>query len=193
MDDFSIHDTILYPLTYDDLVLMARNINPVSDRTLRGELEELLKSKVEDCLYLFDEHEDEIYEAAFPDNTLKQDESYPPKIVEKLAQDIYNLLLEHGIWQDVCIYYNGKRMSTSDGKEFRYNGEPFIEEGLDPRDYFEYVRNPHVLSMSFEGPVYEILNGYHGASIESEFSKLLERYGLYYELGDAWNLTCCPG
>lgn len=192
MDHFNIHDTILYPLTYDDLVLMAQNINPASGATLRGELEELLKSKAEECLELFDEYQDEIYEAAFPDDRLERDKNYPVDVVDRLAYDIYCLLLRHGIWQDVCIYYNDKRLSSDDGNEFRYNGIPFIKEEINPRDYFEYVRNPHVLSMSFEGPFYRILNGYHDGDVEAEFSKLLNQYGLYYELGDAWNLTCCP-
>jgi len=87
-------------------------------------------------------------------------------------------------------------MGTSgmvDGKEvFRYNGEPFIEEGYDPRNYFEYVAKNHILSMSFEGDLYSILNAYTPGwtKLEAEFQKIFEKHGCYYEMGHAWNLTC---
>lgn len=114
---------------------------------------------------------------------------------ENLANEIYNLLREYDIWVDTAIYYNGKCMSTQyrdeEGKEhFRYNDEPFITED-DPRKYFEYVANPHILSMSFESELYDILNYGSCPSILKKFDKILEKYGVYYELGDAWNLSCC--
>ena len=45
--------------------------------------------------------------------------------------------------------------------------------------------------MSFEGPLYEVLNGYGSSHLEEEFVKIFDKYGLYYELGNAWNLTAC--
>lgn len=112
--------------------------------------------------------------------------------LECLAKDIYDWLVKHHMWVDACIYYDGKRMSTNkkegDRTVFRYNGEPFIEEA-DPRDYFDYVANPHILSMSFEGSLYELIN-YKYDGIKKEFLKIFEKHSIYYELGNAWNLTC---
>jgi hypothetical protein len=114
---------------------------------------------------------------------------------EALAKEIYNFLLENDLWSDVCIYFNGICWSTNDRKceHFRYGGEPFVFED-DPRRCFEYVRDPNILTMSFEGPFYEVLNGdYRGDyELENKFRKILEKYGLYYEQGDAWNLSCYP-
>ena len=59
---------------------------------------------------------------------------------------------------------------------------------MDPRDYLQYVREPNILSMSFEGPLYQILNCHDMFALQNLFSK----YGLYYELGDAWNLSAYP-
>lgn len=42
--------------------------------------------------------------------------------------------------------------------------------------------------MSFEGPFYHAMN-YDGGAILEKFDDLLHEYGLYYELGDAWNLS----
>lgn len=198
-NEFCLHDNILLPVTYDDLILMAQNINPASGVTLRDEFKKLLKERVEDALEDFDAHIDEMYEAAFPDERgeLQNAPGWDSERLEALAHEIYQWLRDHDMWIDVCIYYDGKRMCTDvkdDNGEwvFRYNGEPFIEEDVDPRDYFEYVADPHIISMSFEGALYEVLNGYCAGwtKLEAEFSELLSKHGLYYELGHAWNLSC---
>lgn len=63
-------------------------------------------------------------------------------------------------------------------------------EDKDPCDYFEYA-NPDTLSMSFEGSLNHVLNGYTRGwvKLEEQFGKLFEKYGLYYEMGHAWNLS----
>lgn len=84
--------------------------------------------------------------------------------IENLAKEIREFLLEHGLWQDVDIYFNGKRFTQHDpvtGKYYYNDREHLIEEeNQDPRTYFEYVNPDHILSMSFEGPVCEML--YYG-------------------------------
>lgn len=115
------------------------------------------------------------------------------KKTENLAKEIHSFLVKHELWVDVCIYFNGKRWSTANKNytEFCYNENRYFESEANPRDYFEYVRQPeNILSMSFEGGLYDILNGYYGFKLEAEFQKIFEKYGLYYELGNAWNLTC---
>ena len=101
--------------------------------------------------------------------------------IENLAKEIREFLLEHGLWQDVDIYFNGKRFTQHDpvtGKYYYNDREHLIEEeNQDPRTYFEYVNPDHILSMSFEGPVCEML--YYGIlpSVRREFDKIFERYG----------------
>lgn len=116
------------------------------------------------------------------------------KQTEQLATEIFNWLVDNELWVDVCIYFNGKRWSTHDAelKEFCYNERRYFEDEAEPKNYFEYVREPNILSMSFEGVLYDVLNGYvYGwVKLEEEFSKILDKYGLYYELGNAWNLSC---
>ena len=187
-NEFCLHDNILLPVTYDSLVLMAQNINPARGVTLRDEFKKLLKERVEDALDDFDAHIDEIYEAAFPDERgeLENAPGWDSERLEALAREIYQWLSDNALWLDVCIYYDGKRMG------YKHDSYFVVEENCDPRDYFEYVAEPHVLSMAFEGPFYEVLNGYRrdSAKLEEEFSALLRKHGLYYELGNAWNLSC---
>lgn len=114
--------------------------------------------------------------------------------MEMLAKEIYDFCVENDLWGDNIIYFNGKAWATFsewggvDGKKI---GEDLYEyEDKDPRDYFEYA-NPDTLSMSFEGPLNHVLNGYvwGWTRLEEEFRKLFEKYGYYYEMGYAWSLS----
>lgn len=116
------------------------------------------------------------------------------KKTEQLATEIFNWLNDKEMWMDVTIYFNGKCWSTSneDNTEFCYNERRYFEYEADPKNYFEYVREPNILSMAFEGALYEVLNGYsYGwVKLEEELKNIFEKYGLYFELGNAWNLSC---
>lgn len=117
-----------------------------------------------------------------------------PEKIEELAKEIFQWLNEKEMWVDVHIYFNGKCWSTNnkDSTEFCYNEYRYFEYESNPKTYFEYVREPNILSMSFEGYLYDVLNGYaYGWGKQTEeFKEIFEKYGLYYELGHAWNLTC---
>lgn len=112
---------------------------------------------------------------------------------EQLATEIFNWLVDHEMWVDVHIYFNGKCWSTNNEylTEFCYNERRYFEYESNPETYFDYVRKHNILSMSFEGDLYDILNAYcHGwVMLEAEFQAIFEKYGLYYELGNAWNLS----
>lgn len=113
---------------------------------------------------------------------------------EQLATEIFKWLVEHELWVDTQIYFNGKCWSTSNKNhtEFCYNENRYFEYEAEPMDYFEYVREPNILSMSFEGNLYNVLNGYISGwvELEEEFRNIFDKYGLFFELGNAWNLTC---
>ena len=116
------------------------------------------------------------------------------KAIEQLATEVFNWLVDKEMWVDTVIYFNGKCWSTNnkDCTEFCYNERKYFEYEADPRNHFDYVREPNILSMSFEGDLYDVLNGYSYGWVknEEEFRKIFERYGLYFELGNAWNLSC---
>ena len=113
-----------------------------------------------------------------------------------LALDIYKWCKKNHLWGDNIIYFNGKAWASFDewhGEQGKQIDEDLYEyKNRNPLDYFEYA-NPKTLSMSFEGPLYEVLNAYcYGwVKLEDEFLKLFEKYGYYYELGNAWNLSAC--
>lgn len=98
------------------------------------------------------------------------------------------------VWySDIKIYFNDKSFSTYDSvtrKSYYNDRNHFITiENDDPNDYFKYA-NSDTISMSFEGPFYEIINNFDSSPFLKQFDSLLKEYGLYYELGNAWNLSC---
>lgn len=105
---------------------------------------------------------------------------------ESLAKSIRKWLLQNEMWFDTVIYFNDKAYSSDDGEKL------VVHENEDPSDHFEYVNPDHILSMSFEGPLYAVMNGYCNGCIRltNEFERILDRFGVYYELGNSWNLTC---
>lgn len=113
--------------------------------------------------------------------------------IEIMAKEIRAFLLKYDMWIDTTIYFNGKAFSTDDRKGRFYYNDPehlIVLENVDPKNYFDYV-GP-ILSMSFEGDFYDVMNGYYGQygiKIENEFHELLRKYGCYCELGNAWNLS----
>lgn len=113
---------------------------------------------------------------------------------EALAKDIYNWCIEHELWDDNTIYFNGKAWSNlptwgiDEGKKI--DEELYAYENRNPRHFFEYA-NPDTLSMSFEGGLNHVLNDYNDNCLPliEEFKELFHKYGLYYELGHSWNLS----
>ena len=113
--------------------------------------------------------------------------------IEKLAYEIRNFLLKRGMWIDTTIYFNGKAISTSDGNgHYAYNDPTklFVLENQDPKRYCEYAGG--VLSMTFEGDFYAVMNYGYRPKVLDEFWDLLGKYGLHYELGHAWSLSVYP-
>lgn len=111
--------------------------------------------------------------------------------IEKLAVEIRQFLIEHGLWEDVDIYFNGKSFTTYDEetKKYYYNDPEhlIVLEDEDPNEYFSYAAEDHILSMTFTGPLYNWMKRPQGLD---KFNQIFTKYGLYYELGDSWNLSC---
>jgi hypothetical protein len=45
--------------------------------------------------------------------------------------------------------------------------------------------------MSFEGGLYDCIN-YGNGGVYDKLQNIFDNYGLYFELGNAWNLTAYP-
>lgn len=105
---------------------------------------------------------------------------------EQLANDIIKFLKKNDLDTDVTLMYNGKRVFADTGD---------VEDIVSAGDYVEYF-NDDTITMTFEGNLYELLNGYWDNEFNDtyqkmydDFGKIFEKYGLYYELGYAWSLA----
>lgn len=104
--------------------------------------------------------------------------------IEKMAYEIQKLCIKKG-WGDTIIYFNNKRIFAD---YYKHTNEE-VEENVNPHDYFEYAAYDHILSMSFEGGLYDyIYNNIDAPAL----SKVFEKYGVYFELGNQWNLSVFP-
>lgn len=114
--------------------------------------------------------------------------------MEELARDIYNWCKKKDVWTDCIIYFNGKAW----GSNASWGWERGIKIGEDlyeyaernPFDFVEYA-NTETITMTFEGGLYYILNGYIDGwvKLSEEFHALFEKYGLYAEMGYSWSLA----
>lgn len=107
--------------------------------------------------------------------------------LQELAYKIAQLLDEYGCSQDVAIYFDGKRLSTFADLDKNY-GKWVLQEGYYGSTYTKYA-NDDTITMTFEGPFYEVVNYGLFPELLDRFVDLIESYGYYYEPGDAWNLA----
>lgn len=117
-------------------------------------------------------------------------------MIEEFGNKVVEICKTHG-YGDTSVYFNGKRYSIGCGElvvdddgDFHYENVPVtLKENCHPEDYFDYYNENHILSMSFEGPLYDLLNYGSGSRVlETVFAE----YGVYYELGNSWNLSVYP-
>lgn len=110
--------------------------------------------------------------------------------IEEFANEIIAFLNKYELASYVNIYYNGKVMRSRGRWDDDYNYVPnwVAEDDVDPHDYFEWAAYNHILSMSFEGDLYDVIN-HRGGALLNTFNMIFNKYDLYYELGNAWNLT----
>ena len=114
--------------------------------------------------------------------------------IEQLANEVMDWLIRNELSMDVCIYYNNQKMQHKYHFDKDYNivnDGVIVEKDADPHQITQWAAHDHILTMTFEGGLYSLLN-YNGGKLEIEFENLFNKYGLYYEFGEAWNLTCYP-
>lgn len=113
---------------------------------------------------------------------------------ERCAREIIDWLISHEMWIDTCIYVEGKRITCYDGQHWQYGNTwdcVFVEENIDVSKYVEY--NSKFLTMTFEGPLYDIINYSYPTKLCDKYIKELnnicEKYGKYWELGYSWSFA----
>lgn len=116
------------------------------------------------------------------------------KDIELIVEKIIFTLKKNNLAGDICIYFNNKRISLKSQYDMKTHEIKYIEtheDNINPHDYFIYCAYEHIISMSFEGPLYDYLN-YGKREFPKSLEDLFRKYGIYYEFGDSWNLSFYP-
>ena len=110
--------------------------------------------------------------------------------IEFLAKEIIRICELQELAADMSVYYNNKCVRI----KFNYKSSKWEEKeeyDICPLDYFEYAAYSHILSLSTEGELYDRLN-FGPGTFPDELEAIFEKMGIYYELGNSWNLTFYP-
>lgn len=123
------------------------------------------------------------------------------KSVKDMAYGLMRWLTDRYMFYDSRIYFKHGKTWTAiqdhmpDKLDYRketytFSGKEYIVyviDNIDPNNYFEY--NGNILSMSFEGPLYDAMNGYQPSTVSEKLNNYFSHWGLYHELGNAWNFS----
>ena len=119
------------------------------------------------------------------------------KQIKRMAEEVRSFLLDHDLWVDVTIYFNGIAFSTDDRNGHFFYNDPeklIVLRDQDPKRITEYAGD--ILTMTFEGDLFELMNypwdfgtGNYGFKLKEELESIFQKYGTYSEQGQAWNLT----
>lgn len=119
---------------------------------------------------------------------------------EKLAKDLIKFIQDKGFWEDICVFFNGKALSSN--KSWNVWKGVLIEETINelteevnkvyeyndiesPKHWTEYA-NEESVTIIFDGEFYAWLH-YYGDW--DKLQSVLEPYNAYFEIGHATDLS----
>lgn len=119
---------------------------------------------------------------------------------EKLARDLIKFIQNRGCWEDICVFFNGKALSSNTSwnvwkgvlieeitnefteevdKVYEYND---IES---PKFWTEYA-NEESVTIIFDGAFYDWLHNYGDWD---KLQEVLDPYNAYFEIGHTTDLS----
>lgn len=113
--------------------------------------------------------------------------------IENIAMGLIDLLIEEGLWTDVIIYCLGHAYCTEGycrngaHKCFQRtsNGivrDVYVKTDVYPEDYVKWYSK--ILTVTFETTVYKFLY----SPLCEKLDSLVNRYDLYFDIGEHWNM-----
>lgn len=105
--------------------------------------------------------------------------------IEKMAYEVQALCIKKG-WNDTVIYFNNKKIYAN---YYGHTNDEVIENA-DPHNWLSYAAYDHILSMSFEGDLYDYINFVDITCPPLE--RIFTKYGVYFDLGTYTELSVFP-
>ena len=120
---------------------------------------------------------------------------------EKLANDLIKFIQDRGCWEDICVFFNGKALSSNStwnvwkGVLIEETKNEFTEE-VDkvykysdiesPKHWTEYA-NEETITLIFDGAFYSYIHLCYGSW--DKLQKVLDKYDAYFEIGHSTDLS----
>lgn len=112
---------------------------------------------------------------------------------QQLAEDLIDLLDKHGLFEEMQVFVNGNRLTdympakteSAQKHNTEKNHTPYwLTEKCPPKDCYA---NPDLITFTFEGALYEIMNNCPNSKTIQEMNALFEKYNVYMEQGYPWS------
>lgn len=114
----------------------------------------------------------------------------------KIKDEIMEFAKKNDLGKDFYIFVNndvyGYELYHKKGSEYQYYYRKCHKKNVNPLDYCEYFDEKFILGMSYDGQMYEMINGYSGSGIYDKFINLFEKYDLYMEHSDSCHMELYP-
>lgn len=98
---------------------------------------------------------------------------------EMLATDIIGWLKEKNLNNSLTLFVNGKAFDCAQDNWIQH---------MDPEEYVEFF-NKEGITMTFNGPFYNVINDYEKRDALEEFKNILVKNNTYFISGFKWSLS----
>ena len=111
----------------------------------------------------------------------------------ELAEALIDLLARHELFEEVQIFVNGGRLGSWPSDKHPGTENRVTKHGKIPYKftenypYNETYANPDLLTFTFEGLLYDVINQDLMPSVREEMDELFKKYGVYMEQSYAWS------
>ena len=110
--------------------------------------------------------------------------------IQALATELRDYLIDHDLWEDCTIFFNGKAFCFSDQGP-NDSRKWYLQESADPGAYTNHV-SP-IPTVFLGGALCQLLNHWVNDlelvdRLEKDLNRMFSKHGVHYELADHWNM-----
>lgn len=112
-------------------------------------------------------------------------------MIEEMAKAVRRWASAEKLGRDWSLFYNGKLLShpcvnkPTEDNPYRYVYTRKTERNVDPHDYSEWFSEKFIMGMSYDGQMYECINGYNRYKAYEKLEQIAKMFGCYIEHCDS--------
>lgn len=119
---------------------------------------------------------------------------YNKRNMTAVALQLIDYFNEKSLWSNVQIYVAGKRYTSEKlnadaiEKTTKNKTKYYCESDVDTNTYISHA-DPETINMTFEGPLYDLINYKDFDFIYNLTQKFISKYDLYFELYNTFTIV----